>query len=89
VLGLDPTDERVRRSTREAFRLYARYWYDSGGAPETVADGESGFVVRSHADLVEALDRLVTDRPGAAAMGARGRAPWRAPTPGTTSSPGS
>jgi KDO2-lipid IV(A) lauroyltransferase len=29
VLGLDPADERVRASTREAFRLYARCWYDS------------------------------------------------------------
>lgn len=29
VLGLDPDDERVRLSTREAFDLYARYWYDT------------------------------------------------------------
>ena len=29
VLGLDPTDERVCRATREAFRLYARYWHDA------------------------------------------------------------
>lgn len=29
VLGLDPADERVQASTREAFRLYARCWYDS------------------------------------------------------------
>lgn len=29
VLGLDVDDERVRMSTREAFDLYARYWYDT------------------------------------------------------------
>ena len=29
VLGLDRDDERVRLSTREAFDLYARYWYDT------------------------------------------------------------
>lgn len=29
VLGLDPNDERVEASTREAFDLYARYWYDT------------------------------------------------------------
>jgi KDO2-lipid IV(A) lauroyltransferase len=29
VLGLDPGDERVQLSTREAFDLYARYWYDT------------------------------------------------------------
>lgn len=29
VLGLPPDDERVRLSTREAFELYARYWYDA------------------------------------------------------------
>jgi phosphatidylinositol dimannoside acyltransferase len=29
VLGLPPDDERVRLSTREAFDLYARYWYDT------------------------------------------------------------
>ena len=29
VLGLDLADERVLLSTREAFDLYARYWYDT------------------------------------------------------------
>ena len=29
ALGLDADDERVKMSTREAFDLYARYWYDS------------------------------------------------------------
>jgi phosphatidylinositol dimannoside acyltransferase len=29
VLGLDVDDDRVRLSTREAFDLYARYWFDT------------------------------------------------------------
>jgi phosphatidylinositol dimannoside acyltransferase len=29
VLGLSPDDERVVLSTREAFELYGRYWYDA------------------------------------------------------------
>lgn len=29
VLGLDVDDERVRLSTRDAFDLYGRYWYDT------------------------------------------------------------
>lgn len=29
VLGLDPTDERVTLATREAFDLYARFWFDA------------------------------------------------------------
>jgi phosphatidylinositol dimannoside acyltransferase len=33
VLGLDPDDARVQRSTRDAFRLYARFWYDTFHLP--------------------------------------------------------
>jgi len=29
VLGADPSDERVELATREAFELYARYWFDT------------------------------------------------------------
>ena len=29
VLGADPDDERVALATREAFELYARYWFDT------------------------------------------------------------
>ena len=29
VLGVEPTDERVELATREAFELYARFWYDA------------------------------------------------------------
>jgi KDO2-lipid IV(A) lauroyltransferase len=29
VLGIDPADERVALATREAFELYARYWFDA------------------------------------------------------------
>lgn len=48
---------------------------DSGGAPETVAEGESGFVVSPDDDdaLVARLVGLLGDLPQAAAMGAAGR----------------
>ncbi|WP_280437360.1 glycosyltransferase family 4 protein [Nocardia carnea] len=48
----------------------------SGGAPETVLDGETGRVVDGRrADLVaEAIADILTDRDAAAAMGAAGRA---------------
>jgi phosphatidylinositol alpha-1,6-mannosyltransferase len=48
---------------------------DSGGAPETVLDGETGFVVPPH-DVREVADRLgelLTDRVLARGMGERGR----------------
>jgi phosphatidylinositol alpha-1,6-mannosyltransferase len=48
---------------------------DSGGAPETVLDGETGFVVPPH-DVREVADRLgelLTDRVLARALGERGR----------------
>ncbi|MBI5158447.1 MAG: glycosyltransferase family 4 protein [Acidimicrobiia bacterium] len=57
---------------------------DSGGAPETVLAGETGFVVDGHDTLVEALRLLLEDPGRAAAMGAAGRAwvmreySWRA-----------
>lgn len=46
----------------------------SGGAPETVLPGKTGFVVHDAATLEEALTLLVSDAPRAAAMGAAGRA---------------
>ncbi len=46
---------------------------DSGGAPETVVPGATGFIVRSVDDIVEAITMLDTDRERAAAMGQRGR----------------
>ncbi len=48
---------------------------DSGGAPETVLDGKTGFVIPPH-DVREVADRLgglLTDRVLARAMGERGR----------------
>jgi phosphatidylinositol dimannoside acyltransferase len=39
VLGLEPDDPLVRIAAREAFDLYARYWYDSFRAP-MLADDE-------------------------------------------------
>ena len=46
---------------------------DSGGAPETVRPGQTGFVVRTTDDIVEGLEMLLGDRERAAAMGAAGR----------------
>ncbi|MBW0270988.1 alpha-(1-2)-phosphatidylinositol mannosyltransferase [Nocardia sp. MH4] len=48
----------------------------SGGAPETVREGETGLVVhgRSAEQISDALVELLTDRDKAAAMGAAGRA---------------
>jgi phosphatidylinositol alpha-1,6-mannosyltransferase len=49
---------------------------DSGGAPEAVRHGQTGYVVngRDRAQLVARLGRLLTDRELAARMGAAGRA---------------
>lgn len=48
---------------------------DSGGAPETVRDGETGRVIdgRSHDQLVEAITGLLVDPATARQMGAAGR----------------
>ena len=46
---------------------------DSGGAPETVVPGETGFVVHSLRDVVEGAEILFADRERARAMGAAGR----------------
>lgn len=48
---------------------------DSGGAPETVREGESGFVVpaEDHRLLAMMIARLLADPAGARAMGAAGR----------------
>jgi phosphatidyl-myo-inositol dimannoside synthase len=45
---------------------------DSGGAPETVRPGVTGFVSHDDASLIDALRRLVDDPDGARAMGAAG-----------------
>jgi phosphatidyl-myo-inositol dimannoside synthase len=47
----------------------------SGGAPETVVDGTTGYVVdpRSPAEVADRLCALLADPEGAAAMGRRGR----------------
>jgi phosphatidylinositol alpha-1,6-mannosyltransferase len=46
---------------------------DSGGAPETVLPGETGFVVSSVADIVDGLSILLADPERAADMGRAGR----------------
>ncbi len=45
----------------------------SGGSPETVLPGESGFVVDSLGDIIEGLEILLADRDRAHEMGAKGR----------------
>ncbi len=46
---------------------------DSGGAPETVLPGETGFVVHSVGDIVDGLEYLLDDPARAGAMGREGR----------------
>jgi phosphatidylinositol alpha-1,6-mannosyltransferase len=48
---------------------------DSGGAPETVRDGETGRVVdgRSHDQIVEVISGLLADPAAALRMGQAGR----------------
>jgi phosphatidyl-myo-inositol dimannoside synthase len=47
---------------------------DSGGAPDAVLDGETGYVVGGHdvADVAATITRLLADPAGAAAMGEKG-----------------
>jgi phosphatidyl-myo-inositol dimannoside synthase len=49
---------------------------DSGGAPDAILDGETGYVVRGRSvtDLADRLIELLCDPAGAAAMGEKGRA---------------
>ena len=46
---------------------------DSGGSPETVVPGETGFVVSSVPDIAEGLEILLSDPVRAAEMGRKGR----------------
>ena len=46
---------------------------DSGGSPETVIPGETGFVVSSVPDIAEGLDILLADPAQATEMGRKGR----------------
>ena len=45
----------------------------SGGSPETVLPGETGFVVHSVDDIVEGIEMILSDRDRAREMGAKGR----------------
>jgi phosphatidyl-myo-inositol dimannoside synthase len=49
---------------------------DSGGAPDAVIDGETGYVVpgRDHGALADRLIQLLADPAGATAMGDKGQA---------------
>jgi KDO2-lipid IV(A) lauroyltransferase len=60
ALGLDRGDARVRRSTRTAFELYARYWFDS-------------FRLRALSHAAIAARTEVVDEPHLDAALARGR----------------
>jgi KDO2-lipid IV(A) lauroyltransferase len=58
VFGLDPTDDRVRLSTREAFELYARYWYDTfriRSLPRAVVDARTD--MRDVGNIDDALEK--------------------------------
>jgi KDO2-lipid IV(A) lauroyltransferase len=58
VLGLDADDERVLLSTREAFHLYGRYWYDAFRIrvlPPEVVNARTDIVDVHHID--RALER--------------------------------
>jgi phosphatidylinositol alpha-1,6-mannosyltransferase len=46
---------------------------DSGGSPETVIPGETGFVVSSVSDIAEGIDLLLNDPSRAVHMGQKGR----------------
>jgi phosphatidylinositol alpha-1,6-mannosyltransferase len=46
---------------------------DSGGSPETVDPGVTGYVVRRHDDIVDGIRRLLGDPPRAREMGRMGR----------------
>jgi phosphatidylinositol alpha-1,6-mannosyltransferase len=46
---------------------------DSGGSPETVIPGETGYVVHSVDDIVQGLEMLLGDPERARAMGIAGR----------------
>lgn len=47
---------------------------DSGGSPETVVPGETGYVVTTVDDIVQAVEMLASDPVARLRMGARGRA---------------
>ncbi len=56
VLGADPSDERVALATREAFELYARYWFDTFRL-WTMPDG--AFNARCRVHGLEHVDRAL------------------------------
>jgi glycosyltransferase involved in cell wall biosynthesis len=51
--------------------------HDLGALPELVAESGGGLVYRTPAELVEAIDRLRTDRPLRDDLGARGHDAWQ------------
>ena len=65
VLGADPSDERVELATREAFALYARYWFDTFRL-WTMPDEE--FNARCTIHGLEHVDRALEDGRGCLAV---------------------
>ncbi len=61
VLGTDPGDERVALATREAFELYARYWFDTFRIRTM---GKDEFNTRMRMLGVEHVDRAIEDGHG-------------------------
>jgi KDO2-lipid IV(A) lauroyltransferase len=57
VLGLAPDDPRVRDATRDAFRLYARYWFDTFHLASLTPAAFAACVSGRHAPLEAALAR--------------------------------
>ena len=76
VLGLAPDDRRVRRAAREAFQLYARYWFDTFHLASLAPAAFEARITGDHAHLDAALTRgrgclLVTPHFGNWDVGAR------------------
>ena len=62
VLGLEPDHPLVLDSTREAFRLYGRYWYDSF---HVVTVDDAWIIDRFRCEGTEHLDRALVEGRGA------------------------
>jgi phosphatidylinositol dimannoside acyltransferase len=64
VLGLPESDPRVEASTREAFRLYGRYWQETFWAPTI---GEATLLERFRCEGYEHIEAAMTAGSGAIA----------------------
>ena len=70
--------ERTQDKILEAFaRRTPVIVHDLGALPELVAESGGGLVYRTPRELVEAIDRLRTDRPFRDDLGAKGHRAWQ------------